>query len=608
MIAAMMTISAVAQEGTQIQVNTIDYPYVNGPENPSITSLYYGGIVVVWDVPSRDGIYGQLFDYDGSRIGNTFTVIEGTYCKNPVVAAVLDSFVVVWESKVGRRSVLNFTAYDETMFSQVSPDLLVLPEGMFARNPTIVQGGQGFKVVYLAHREDVNGNTHSAAIYSHDIYYSDYIIYKNSENATLLSTFDTTPYREAVPRVSEVAHSRLIGHTWDANGTVIVHFTDWYQNKNFTKIPNAYNPDISDRAVVYQSEGDIYLQIISDEVTDLQPVKVSDGINGQHSHPRVVVSSKYKGSSIVVVVWTVKKRDVNRAVLSRQYNYTNLLPLTEVYVVSDDHTSLKRMPAISRWGDIFEPGSPGYAIVWRSRPHPKTGAIAAKLFPKLPSSETKSPPFVPSNSSQIPIPTGSESLFQIKLKVKRVSYTETAKSITCISDSINKLMLRSKDDLFIDNICLSKLSEVIECRQPTSTTELKGFTLRFVGTSVAGIHWLQETLSLHMTTAIKDCYDKDSNIIVGDMVVVDITVPTLKVISKVGISVAVISGVLVLCIVSGYCYTRSEEKKHMKLKEEGEEEGEEEEGVPEEDVFDAANQELDVIQDYENEDEESKDT
>jgi hypothetical protein len=87
--------------GTEFQVNTYTD---NSQENPSVTALN-DGFVVTWLSYGQDGsgygVYGQLYDGNGGRVGTEFQV--NTYTSNeqgnPSVTALNDGFVVAWQSE-----------------------------------------------------------------------------------------------------------------------------------------------------------------------------------------------------------------------------------------------------------------------------------------------------------------------------------------------------------------------------------------------------------------------------------------------------------------------------------------------------------------------------
>lgn len=91
-----------AAVGTEFQINTYAS---NDQNNASVVGLSTGGFVVAWDSTGQDGsgggIYGQIYDGSGNRLGGEFSI--NTYTSDgqgsPKVTAFADgNFVVVWRS------------------------------------------------------------------------------------------------------------------------------------------------------------------------------------------------------------------------------------------------------------------------------------------------------------------------------------------------------------------------------------------------------------------------------------------------------------------------------------------------------------------------------
>jgi hypothetical protein len=89
--------------GTEFLVNT----YVAGDQNPlTVTSLNSGGFVIVWNSAGQDGsgvgVYGQVFNSSGTKIGSEFRV--NTYVVTDQIdpkAVTLSNgnFVITWTSQ-----------------------------------------------------------------------------------------------------------------------------------------------------------------------------------------------------------------------------------------------------------------------------------------------------------------------------------------------------------------------------------------------------------------------------------------------------------------------------------------------------------------------------
>jgi len=102
--------------GSEFQVNTCTN---NGQRTPFVAGLSGGGFVVTWESNLQDGsyfgIYGQLFDRFGNKVGNEFQVNTFTYnseLRSSVASLSNGGFVVVWESLV-------FTGEYANIFAQL---------------------------------------------------------------------------------------------------------------------------------------------------------------------------------------------------------------------------------------------------------------------------------------------------------------------------------------------------------------------------------------------------------------------------------------------------------------------------------------------------------
>ena len=94
--------SSGAKIGNEFRVNT----YIIGNQgNPSITSLANDNYIVTWQSNNQDGnglgVYGQILDSTGNKIGNEFKVNTFTIDdqSNPSASLLINTnFVVVWDS------------------------------------------------------------------------------------------------------------------------------------------------------------------------------------------------------------------------------------------------------------------------------------------------------------------------------------------------------------------------------------------------------------------------------------------------------------------------------------------------------------------------------
>ena len=151
--------------------------------DPSMTTLDNGNVVVVWSSLDQDGdmqgIYGQLFDQNGNKIGAEFFVNQSVFFnqRTPSVSALEDGdFVVAWisESFAGAANRVDENGripsansggdrFEISMMGRVFDenglavsDELVLgdPKNVNA-NPAVVGTGDGFMAFYSG-RENLN--------------------------------------------------------------------------------------------------------------------------------------------------------------------------------------------------------------------------------------------------------------------------------------------------------------------------------------------------------------------------------------------------------------------------------------------------------------------
>jgi len=137
--------------GSEFRVNT--WTTLNNVP-PSVTSLRDGGFVVVWESlwqgGSTYGVYGQMYDFNGNKVGPEFQVHPSTtaWHESPSIASLTDGgFVVVWDSNVldgsylgvygqrfdsnGNKIGSEFRVNTWTTDWQENPSIASLPDGGF---------------------------------------------------------------------------------------------------------------------------------------------------------------------------------------------------------------------------------------------------------------------------------------------------------------------------------------------------------------------------------------------------------------------------------------------------------------------------------------------
>jgi|GEM_PF-2100305 len=140
-----------SKKATKFQVNTYTTLY---QWQPSITALANGGFLAAWSSKGQDGsgygVYGQMYDVDGSKIATEFQV--NTYTTDnqvhPLIAALSNGgFVVTWSSNGqdgsgygvygqmynvdGSRKATEFQVNTYTNNDQFNPSIAALTSGGF---------------------------------------------------------------------------------------------------------------------------------------------------------------------------------------------------------------------------------------------------------------------------------------------------------------------------------------------------------------------------------------------------------------------------------------------------------------------------------------------
>ena len=137
--------------GTEIQVNT----YTNGNQQyPEIANLGNGNFVITWDSDGQDGsgygVYAQIFDISGNKLGPEFQVNTHTNDRqdSPSIASLSNGgFVIAWFSRnqdgfgwgiyaqrfdsTGSRLGLEFRVNTYTSYGKGSPSVTSLSNGSF---------------------------------------------------------------------------------------------------------------------------------------------------------------------------------------------------------------------------------------------------------------------------------------------------------------------------------------------------------------------------------------------------------------------------------------------------------------------------------------------
>jgi len=141
-------------EGKPVSEEFVVNTYTNSNQRkPAITALDNGNFVVVWHSLNQDGssngVYGQVFDSNGNKVGDEFRANNHTdgYQAEPAVTPVSDGFVVTWHSEnqdgsedgifarkfdnTGNAIASEFPVNSHTDESQSYPSVATFPDGSY---------------------------------------------------------------------------------------------------------------------------------------------------------------------------------------------------------------------------------------------------------------------------------------------------------------------------------------------------------------------------------------------------------------------------------------------------------------------------------------------
>ena len=146
-----------AADGTALGAETlVNTTTANWQQNPAIAMDAGGNFVVVWDsYPGQDGawygVYGQLFNASGNKVGGEFPVNTTTASDQRAPDVALDpggDFVVVWAGNgVGDANGVFFQRFDAAGLKQGSETLVNTSTTGDQSQPSIAMDGSGNYVV-----------------------------------------------------------------------------------------------------------------------------------------------------------------------------------------------------------------------------------------------------------------------------------------------------------------------------------------------------------------------------------------------------------------------------------------------------------------------------
>ena len=212
---------AAVKIGPEFQVNTYTD---NDQRNPSVTELSGGGFVITWNSDGQDGsvdgIYGQLFDSSGNKVGSEF--LANTYTDNtqryPSVAGLSGGgFVVTWQSYIQDGSYYGiYGQLFDNAGNKVGSEFLVNPLTSWSERYPSVAGlsGGGFVVTWEFYVEELYSNIYGQLF--------------DSSGNKVGSEFQANTYTNDLQRVPSVAGL--------SGGGFVVTWVSQYQDGSVTGI------------------------------------------------------------------------------------------------------------------------------------------------------------------------------------------------------------------------------------------------------------------------------------------------------------------------------------------------------------------------------------
>lgn len=152
--------------GSEFLVNSFT---TNSQNSPSITGLTAGGYVIVWQSAfqdgSSDGVFGQVYDADGSTVGVEFQVNTETdsYQYLPDIVGLTDGgFIVTWTSTGGQDGdaggiyAQRYDASGATVGGEFQVNTTTTDEQRWSETVALEDGG--FVIIWTSDNQDGSGN------------------------------------------------------------------------------------------------------------------------------------------------------------------------------------------------------------------------------------------------------------------------------------------------------------------------------------------------------------------------------------------------------------------------------------------------------------------
>ncbi|MEM6698283.1 MAG: T9SS type A sorting domain-containing protein, partial [Bacteroidota bacterium] len=366
------------EEGQEFQVNTYT---TNRQNRPSVASNSEGDFVVVWESRGQDGsyygIYGQRYTSSGSTVGSEFQI--NTYTPNrqlsPKVAMdEVGNFVVVWESREqdGDRQgifgqlynsdgTLNGSEFQINTFTtnrQQLPEVAMDADGDFVVVwESLFQDGASMGVFGQLYNSDGTTNGGEFQVNTETISYQDspsVAMDADGDFAVVWSSQD-----------QDGSERSIFGQLYNSDGTSNgAEFQINTETNDDQRAPSVAMDDTGNFVVVWTSvdqdgseEGVFGQRYFNDGTANGGEFQVNTETNNDQGAPSVSLDA----DGDFVVVWESEGQDGSSIGIFGQRFQNNGFPLGSEFLVNAEINNNQNIPAVAM------DGNGDFVVVWQSQ-------------------------------------------------------------------------------------------------------------------------------------------------------------------------------------------------------------------------------------------------
>lgn len=249
--------------GAEFQVNTqLGIFNSFSKENPAVAELSSGGFVITWDSDPQDGdrkgIYGQMFNADGTLNGGEFRVNTTTFRgqQNSSVTGLKDGgFVVSWESTnstitgnaeiFAQRHHADGTKFGEE-FALGDNNYILSDQGRYLKQPIITAlDDGGFVAAWRAEDYNIVSNGGNLTLVLEKSHIRGQIYGADNVKKGAEFTIPTDGNNELVaPSITALKNAEfIVTYTSSTNGDIIGQMSGQRFNSLGEKVGNSFQPD-----------------------------------------------------------------------------------------------------------------------------------------------------------------------------------------------------------------------------------------------------------------------------------------------------------------------------------------------------------------------------